>query len=64
MREAGLALHGCCSGARRWPVGSWVDWFLVESAGRSCFLEGGVLAAETTMRTRWGEAYQRQHSID
>lgn len=33
-------------------------------AYRNCCLEVLVLAAEMIERRRWGEAYQRQHSID
>jgi hypothetical protein len=33
-------------------------------ACRNCCLEVLVLAAEMTGKKRWGEAYQRQHSID
>jgi hypothetical protein len=35
-----------------------------EGACRSLCLEVGVLAAEMTRRTRWGEAYQTLHSTD
>ena len=48
--------------AKRLIIGSSASWNL-EYACRSSCLEVGVLAAGMT-RTRWGEAYQRLHSID
>lgn len=46
---------------------SIIDSLVSSSPGRACrslCLEVGVLAAEMTRRTRWGEAYQTLHSTD
>jgi hypothetical protein len=46
---------------------SIIDSLVNSSPGGACrslCLEGGVLAAGMTRRTRWGEAYQTLHSTD
>ena len=67
MRAAfDLGVHACCLVAvMRLVVDSLIVEDPVEFADRNCCLEDGVLAAETTVKTRWlGAAYQMQRSID
>jgi len=55
----------CLIGERRLVIDRWTVWYLGWVVHRNCSLKDGVLAAETTVRTRWwGAAYQMLRSID